>query len=215
MYADRYRGMGGVNPYSLTASLTIIGSLLAAFYFAAPTVRQHIDERIHTFFIPVEPPPPKPQPKPHRLKPAPAPQPDQPRQRVETRIDTHFDFPKLPPQPPVDDTAGIGTTTTLPPPPLPPLIDARVDPRYAGDLQPPYPPAERRANHEGRVVVRVLIGVDGRVKQLERISADSDAFFEATRRQALAKWRFRPATRGGVPEESWQTKSVRFVLEDD
>jgi periplasmic protein TonB len=64
------------------------------------------------------------------------------------------------------------------------------------------------------VVVRVLIGVDGRVKQVERVSADSDGFFEATQRQALARWRFKPATRGGVPVESWKQMNVHFVMED-
>ena len=78
------------------------------------------------------------------------------------------------------------------PTPLPPLIGAAVDPRYAGDFQPAYPADERRASATGAWSVRVLIGIDGRVKQIEQVSATSDAFFEATRRQALAKWRFKP-----------------------
>jgi len=62
------------------------------------------------------------------------------------------------------------------------------------------------------VVVRVLVGTDGRVKAIERVSATSDAFFAATRRQALSQWRFRPATRDGVGVESWYRMSVTFVL---
>ncbi|RYE01614.1 MAG: TonB family protein, partial [Sphingomonadales bacterium] len=64
------------------------------------------------------------------------------------------------------------------------------------------------------VSVRVLIGTDGRVKAVEQVSATSTAFFEATKRQALGKWRFKPATRGGVPQESWKTMSVRFELKN-
>ena len=64
------------------------------------------------------------------------------------------------------------------------------------------------------VKIRVLIGVDGRVKAAESVSATSDAFFEATRRQALSKWRFKPATRGGIPQESWKTMSVRFEIKN-
>jgi protein TonB len=52
------------------------------------------------------------------------------------------------------------------------------------------------------------------VKAAESVSATSPAFFEATRRQALSKWRFKPATRGGVPQESWKTMSVRFEIKD-
>ena len=60
--------------------------------------------------------------------------------------------------------------------------------------------------------VRVLIGTDGRVKAIEQISSDSPGFFEETRRRALAKWRFKPATRGGVPEESWKVMTVHFQI---
>ena len=45
------------------------------------------------------------------------------------------------------------------------------------------------------------------------ISSASDAFLDVTRRQALAKWKFRPATRDGVPYETWRSMTVRFVLE--
>jgi protein TonB len=98
------------------------------------------------------------------------------------------------------------------PPHVPVLVGARPDPRFARALQPDYPPSERRAEREGRVTVRVLVGIDGRVKQIELVSAASDQFFEATRRQALEKWRFTPATRDGIPEEAWRTMSVTFVL---
>lgn len=30
--------------------------------------------------------------------------------------------------------------------------------------------------------------------------------------RALAKWRFKPATRGGVAEESWKPMTVRFEI---
>jgi periplasmic protein TonB len=95
---------------------------------------------------------------------------------------------------------------------MPALVAAAQDPRYLKDFQPAYPAAELRAQRDGIVKIRVLIGTDGRVKAAEPVSATSDAFFEATRRQALSKWRFKPASRGGVPEESWKTLSVRFEI---
>ncbi|WP_235524059.1 energy transducer TonB [Sphingomonas sp. Leaf33] len=52
------------------------------------------------------------------------------------------------------------------------------------------------------------------MKSVERVDAANDAFYDATRRQALNRWRFRPATRDGVPYETWRTMTVRFVLED-
>ncbi|MBK6412313.1 energy transducer TonB [Sphingopyxis sp.] len=97
-------------------------------------------------------------------------------------------------------------------PPLPKLVFAELDPRYAGAFQPDYPASEQRREIEGVAKVRVLIGTDGRVKAVELVSTDSPGFFAETKRRALAKWRFTPATRGGVAEESWKTMTVRFEI---
>ncbi|OHT17736.1 Gram-negative bacterial tonB protein [Sphingomonas haloaromaticamans] len=70
-----------------------------------------------------------------------------------------------------------------------------------------------RQEIEGVVVVRVLIGADGRVKAVEQVSTTDPAFFEATKRQALRAWRFRPATRDGVAVESWRTMRVKFEMQ--
>lgn len=98
-------------------------------------------------------------------------------------------------------------------PPKPPvLVLADVDPRFAGIFQPDYPASEQRREIEGNAKVKVLIGTDGRVKAVELISATSPGFFEETRRRALSKWRFKPATRDGVPEESWKVMTVTFQI---
>lgn len=98
------------------------------------------------------------------------------------------------------------------PPPAPKLVFAELDPRYAGAFQPDYPASEQRREIEGVAKVRVLISTDGRVKAVELVSTDSPGFFAETKRRALAKWRFTPATRGGVAEESWKTMTVRFEI---
>lgn len=99
-----------------------------------------------------------------------------------------------------------------PKPPEPVIIGPQPDPRYAGDYQPPYPPQLLRTGVEGKAVVKVLIGADGRVKQVAIVSADDPLFADAAERQALRKWRFRPATRDGAAIESWKTMTVRFQI---
>lgn len=124
-------------------------------------------------------------------------------------------LPTEPPLPTVVEQPGPTNVIAEPPvPPLPPLIGAARDPRFASAYQPEYPAAEIRAQRDGTVSVRVLIGTDGRVKAVEQVSATSTAFFEATKRQALGKWRFKPATRGGIPQESWKVMSVRFEIKN-
>jgi protein TonB len=63
------------------------------------------------------------------------------------------------------------------------------------------------------VRVRVTIGVDGRVRAVEQVSATSAAFYRATERQALRHWRFRPATLDGRPVESRLVLEVIFRLQ--
>ena len=53
------------------------------------------------------------------------------------------------------------------------------------------------------------------MKDVEQVSATSDAFLQATLDQARRKWRFKPATRDGVPVEGWRVMSLTFVLRDD
>lgn len=84
----------------------------------------------------------------------------------------------------------------------------------SGNLQPPYPPDQQRAERGGLVRLQVHIGPDGRVVSVERLSATNDAFWNATRRHALARWRFRPATIDGRPVESTKTMTVHFRIED-
>lgn len=123
--------------------------------------------------------------------------------------------PALPQNPPMGNGSGTTLAADPPlPPARPPLILADLDPRFAGMFQPDYPAREQRNGTEGSARVRVLIGTDGRVKAVELISTDSPGFFEETRRRALAKWRFKPATRGGLAEESWKVMTVRFQIRD-
>lgn len=116
-----------------------------------------------------------------------------------------------------DTSAGSGSGIVIPPldpPRQPVLVEAAIDPRALPGFQPDYPGTMIRQQIEGSVTVRVTIGSDGRVLDIERLSATDEAFWLATQRQALRKWRFRPATRDGVPVGTIKTLTVHFRLED-
>lgn len=223
MYADRLNRTGGFNPGSLGVALAISGAMIGGLFFAAPTMLPFtpIDKPLITY-VPRTTPPPKPKPTPPsdqliRQQPRPAPRPDVPIPLVPTPTDAGFKVAPdpLPYTPPIGvEGTGTGTVAVDPPKAAPFIVQPGIDPRYAADFQPSYPPEERRAEREGRVVVRVLVGTDGRVKQVERVSATTDAFYRATLDRALAKWRFKPATRDGVPFEAWRSMALTFVLEN-
>jgi protein TonB len=118
----------------------------------------------------------------------------------------------IPQTPPFVPTPPFVEVKLTPPQPLPVLISARYDSRYASAQQPEYPIDMARAEIEGSAIVKVRIGTDGRVLEVVNISTDNPSFFEATRKQALSKWRFKPATRDGVAVESWREMKVRFQM---
>ncbi|HVQ07284.1 MAG TPA: TonB family protein [Allosphingosinicella sp.] len=99
-----------------------------------------------------------------------------------------------------------------PPPPV--RREAQLDPRYARDLQPPYPAPELRAERDGVVRIRLTIAPNGRVTAVERLSATSEHFWRATQQQALNRWRFRPATLDGRPVQGVKVMTVNFRIQD-
>jgi protein TonB len=222
MYADRYAQPTRFNPTGLTAAIAINAALVAALMFAGPQILPGGPEHVLvTHNIPLDPPPPeqpRPQPQPHEMAASrPIESITAPIPPITVPTTSDFTTSAIDPTPPAGPTIGSdpGPAAAEPvAPPLPPLVGPQVDPRYADDFQPTYPPAERRANHDGRVTVRVLVGTDGRVKQIERVSATSDAFWQATMERATRAWRFKPATRGSVPVEAWRTMTLTFRMED-
>ena len=222
MYSTRSSLPFGIKPVGFGAAMIVNGALMTALYlFIAPNIGAIIkDDPIIARLIEEDKPPP---PEPDKRKvttepirdtqvytpPTPFTPPD-----PGPAIKTTPDVPYTPPVADVGKPDGTSDARPVDPPPLPPLISAQVDPRFAGAFQPEYPSSEIHLERDGKVAVRVLIGTDGRVKQVEQISATSPAFFEATRRQAMNKWRFKPASRGGTPQESWKVMNVRFEMKN-
>lgn len=221
-YGDRYGAGPAFKPGSLALALGLTAAPVIALVLGLQITHVITDPPPFTTYpVAPEPPPPPPDPQP------------QPKAKTPP-IENIFVPPPINP-PPVTNRDPLDVTVTPPaqpptgtigtnvdpvpfvqPTPIakPVIVGPEIDPRYANLLQPPYPPEEQRAGNSGRVVLRVLIGTDGRVKQVEKVSAASDAFFAAAQRQALGKWRFKPATKDGVPIEQWKVMSLRFQIED-
>lgn len=96
--------------------------------------------------------------------------------------------------------------------PDPTIVAPRLNGRFAADFQPNYPSGLLRMGEEGMVSVRVLVGTNGRVKQIELISTPHEGFWLATKRHTTKNWRFKPATKDGKPYESWMTLKVKFEI---
>ncbi|MEZ6187574.1 MAG: energy transducer TonB [Planctomycetota bacterium] len=88
-------------------------------------------------------------------------------------------------------------------------VDSRPVPR---ETTPIEVPARAKAQHlGGRLVLSLLIGADGRVRQARVLEADPPGVFEDAALVAVRGWVFEPATYQGRPVEVWATLPVEFA----
>src|SRR5919198_1480547 len=108
---------------------------------------------------------------------------------------------QMPIQPPPTITAA-----PTPPPPPPVVLAPSCE-------KPEYPPASRRANETGTVLLSFLIDTSGKVidSKIER-SSGSRRLDDAAR-AALGLCKFRPGTVNGAPVQSWARIEYVWRLE--
>lgn len=100
-----------------------------------------------------------------------------------------------------------------PAPALPLLVLPSSDADYLQNPKPPYPALSKRLGEQGKVIVRVLIGVDGTAQKTEiKQSSGFDRLDQAALATVL-RWRYVPGKRAGVPEAMWFNVPISFVLE--
>jgi protein TonB len=77
-------------------------------------------------------------------------------------------------------------------------------------VQPKYPPIAVQLRLEGAVLLRAVIGRDGRVKELEILSGHP-LLIEAALK-AIWQWRYQPTLLNGEPVEVESLITVKFAL---
>jgi len=82
--------------------------------------------------------------------------------------------------------------------------------RVAG-AQPEYPPNALRRNREASLMVEILIGAEGEIRETRFLR--SDPLFEAEVQAALRSWRFRPHLVDNAPVETVSVLRFEFKLE--
>ncbi len=206
------------NPVSMAAAVLVNGSILLAIALSPLVVEPRPEGSITIGRnIPDDPPPPKPDEQqeardiPLIFQPKPLNKPLQPAVDKASTTDEEQLITTI-----VDGGGGDDDMTEIAreiaKPTVPIFKAATRDPRFVKSFQPDYPVGMLQREVEGTATVRVLIGTDGRVRQVQILSATTPDFARATERQALKAWRFKPATRGGEAIEDWQTLTVRFDI---
>ncbi len=153
-------------------------------------------------------------------------------------IDTAEDF-ELPPPPKeidqpvvpmaaeegeeVDEETEIAPTSfdrieNLPPPPPPPSESASEfyafdePPQLIRYVPPSYPALARQAGIEGTVLLRVVVGTDGKVESASVIQSDVTPAMEKAAMAAARKFLFKPAKQRTRPVRASMAVPIRFKL---
>jgi periplasmic protein TonB len=91
-----------------------------------------------------------------------------------------------------------------------PVEVSRVE--YLRPPVPRYPPVARRAQHEGVVQLRVLVGEDGRSREMELIRSSGHPLLDDAARQCVGEALFRPYLLNGVPRAVLVVVPIEFTL---
>lgn len=155
-------------------------------------------------------------------EPAPPPAVEQP--KPEPAVERPVESPVVTPPPIVQTSAApppTVVTSPVPPPPRPatiaappagPVSVANLDERMIEGEPPRYPTESRRKKEQGTVVLRLLIGTDGRVQQVSIAESSGFERLDKAALDAARRWRWQPMLRDGVPVEVRGLMPIPFVL---
>lgn len=162
-------------------------------------------------------------------------------QELRDRLEKEFPTPTpLPPTPTPSDTPTETPTpspTSTPRPPTPTRVPPTATPIpntptpvvNEGDLvepgpgvvapvllhrvNPVYPPIAQRAGISGEVIARLMVGIDGRVEEVEIVEVTHKGVgFEKATEDAVRQWRYRPATKNKVKVRTWVRIRINLSL---
>lgn len=227
------------SPYRLSALGLLVVAVAHAAVLRALTVRDISpialpSPPVMVRVIPPEPPKPKPAemtpPTPKPVAPQPPPKP-----RTQTRPIAQRPLPKpapvQPPEParlaaPVDASAPSAAEVAAKAPgpqspdagspsparPSAAISAPRFDADYLHNPAPAYPAMAKRMGEEGKVVLRVYVEPDGKPGQVQVKTGSGSARLDEAAQEAVRRWKFVPARRGGDHVGAWVLVPIVFNL---
>lgn len=121
---------------------------------------------------------------------------------------------KAPPPPPPPPAQPTTIAPKPPAPPAPPATHATpaapAAPATPVMLPPQYPAGAAASGQDGRVMLKLLVGIDGRVKDVVVEQSEPAGVFDAGTVEAARAWVLEPARKDGKPVEGWVRVPVEF-----
>ena len=214
---------------AVVAAILALHGLAGWAVLQVPAVREALNEAAPIFVNliapeappkPPEPPPPRPEPpRPlPKLPPPPAPLITAPPLPLPTPA--AFVAPPPPELPPILEAPAPPVVVAVPtppaPPPPPPPAPKTIPASAVQYLVAPvveYPRLSRRANEQGRVMVRVYIDEAGLPRNVQISQSSGHPRLDEAAVAAVQKTRFKPYTENGQPTPGWAYTPIDFDLE--
>jgi len=98
---------------------------------------------------------------------------------------------------------------------VPVRITQPARPRGGYQVRPAYPAAARQAGAEGTTVLRVHVGTDGTIDDLQVSRSAGHAALDEAAAAAVHRWRFEPARSGSDPVAVWVLIPVEFRIRNE
>lgn len=188
----------------------------------APSVEvELVEQRPEAAIEPPVPEPPKPEPEPPKPEPVPEPPPQPPKPD---------DFatplpPKPEPKPFPKPAAKPKPSAAKPPTAARPASTGgapagtgvarggrTAGPGHLYNPKPAYPAESRAAGDEGLAILRVSVDATGRPASVTLARTSGHPRLDRAAQEAVRRWRFKPATRDGIPYATSVDVPVRFSL---
>lgn len=93
------------------------------------------------------------------------------------------------------------------------VAPASLSAAYLDNPAPRYPDAARRLGQEGTVTLRVLVTAGGIPARVALEQSSGSSHLDGAALERVRNWRFKPASQGSVPIESWVIVPIVFRLE--
>jgi len=93
------------------------------------------------------------------------------------------------------------------------FVPYEKEPQIVKKVEPKYPDLAMRANLEGKVIVKIWVDKEGKVKQVVILKSDNDVFNEPAV-EAAKQFVFTPAYMNNGPVAVWVSFPFRFKLTD-
>ena len=148
----------------------------------------------------------------------PAAPPETQQKKVDNKVTVEFIEPPPPPPPPVivEEASPMSVAAPPPAPPAPPAPPVDIAPTenisYRRLRPPKYPPQAVRQRMEGKVLLKVLVGLDGKPEEITVEKSSGYRVLDQAAIAAVKTWVFNAGQKNGAASRGYALVPIEFNL---